>query len=166
MIDRTHPLSITKQAHTLGVSRGSAYYRPQPVSEEDQRLINRIDQYIWKGPLQGTDTPRPLEAGRSFHWEEACRHADATDGRGSALSSAVDDTTSPNPKGVSLFLRDLVVARVHQVWAMDVTYIPLGNSFVYFVAMVDWVTRRILARRLSITIGVKFRLDAIEDALS
>ena len=43
MIDRTHPLSITKQAHAFKVGRGSVYYRPQPVSEEDQRLMNRID---------------------------------------------------------------------------------------------------------------------------
>ena len=63
-------------------------------------------------------------------------------------------------------LRELVVTRANQVWAMDITYIPLAKGFVYLVAVVDWATRRVLAWRLSITMDVQFCLDAVEDALS
>lgn len=60
MMDRRHRLSLTKQAHALGISRGSVYYRPQPVSEEDQRLMNRIDQLHLQWPFAGARMLRDL----------------------------------------------------------------------------------------------------------
>lgn len=44
MIDRAHTLSITRQAEALGISRGSVYYRPRPVSDADLKLMRRIDE--------------------------------------------------------------------------------------------------------------------------
>ena len=63
-------------------------------------------------------------------------------------------------------LRDLAVTRANQVWAMDVTYLPMAKGFVYLVAVVDWYTRRVLAWRLSITMDVQFCLDAVDDAIA
>jgi putative transposase len=63
-------------------------------------------------------------------------------------------------------LRNLVVERPNQVWAMDITYIPMARGFVYLAAVVDWFSRRVLAWRLSITMEVEFCLEAVEDALA
>ncbi len=72
----------------------------------------------------------------------------------------------PTHKVYPYLLRDLAITRVNQVWAMDITYIPLAKGFVYLVAVVDWSTRRVLAWRLSITMDVQFCLDAVADAFS
>jgi putative transposase len=63
-------------------------------------------------------------------------------------------------------LRDLRVDRPNQVWAMDITYIPMARGFVYLAAVVDWFSRRVLAWRLSITMEVDFCLEAVEEALA
>ena len=60
----------------------------------------------------------------------------------------------------------LAVERPNQVWAMDITYIPMARGFVYLAAVVDWFTRRVLAWRLSITMEVDFCIDAVEEALA
>jgi putative transposase len=63
-------------------------------------------------------------------------------------------------------LRGLSIERVNQVWAMDITYIPMAHGFVYLAAVLDWFSRRVLAWRVSITMEVDFCLDAVDDALA
>jgi putative transposase len=63
-------------------------------------------------------------------------------------------------------LRGLTIDRPNQVWAMDITYIPMAHGFVYLAAVVDWFRRRVLAWRLSITMEVDFCLEAVEEALA
>jgi len=63
-------------------------------------------------------------------------------------------------------LRGLDVVRPNQVWAMDITYIPMARGFVYLTAVLDWFSRRVLSWRLSITLEVEFCLDAVEEALA
>jgi putative transposase len=63
-------------------------------------------------------------------------------------------------------LRGLAIERANQVWAMDITYIPMARGFVYLAAVVDWFSRRVLSWRLSITMDVDFCLEAVEEALT
>ena len=63
-------------------------------------------------------------------------------------------------------LRKLPVTRPNQVWAMDITYIPMARGFVYLAAVVDWFSRRVLAWRLSITMDTAFCIEAVEAALA
>jgi putative transposase len=63
-------------------------------------------------------------------------------------------------------LRGLAVEWPNQVWAMDITYIPMARGFVYLAAVVDWFSRRVLAWRVSITMEVDFCLEAVEEALA
>ena len=77
-------------------------------------------------------------------------------------------TTKPAP-GHKIFpylLRDLVIDRPNQVWAADITYIPIGRGFLYLVAVIDWASRAVLAWRLSNTMDVAFCVDALEEALA
>jgi len=73
---------------------------------------------------------------------------------------------APGHKIHPYLLRGLTVERPNQVWAMDITYIPMARGFVYLAAVVDWFSRRVLAWRLSITLEVEFCLDAVEEALA
>jgi putative transposase len=78
------------------------------------------------------------------------------------------NTSKPAPghKVYPYLLRGLAIVRPNQVWAMDITYIPMARGFVYLTAVVDWFSRRVLAWRVSITMEVEFCLEAVEEALA
>ena len=77
-------------------------------------------------------------------------------------------TTVPNPEHRvwPYLLRGVVVDRPNQVWAMDITYIPMRRGFLYLAAMMDWATRKVLSWRVSNTMDVEFCLEALEEALA
>jgi putative transposase len=78
------------------------------------------------------------------------------------------NTSKPEPghKVFSYLLRKLAVTRPNQVWAMDITYIPMARGFVYLAAVIDWFSRKVLAWRLSITMDVGFCIEAVEEAMA
>src|SRR6202049_5001693 len=73
---------------------------------------------------------------------------------------------APGHKIYPYLLRGLAVDRPNQVWAMDITYIPMARGFIYLAAVVDWFTRRVLSWRLSVTMEVDFCIEAVEEALA
>lgn len=78
------------------------------------------------------------------------------------------NTSKPAPghKVYPYLLRKLAITRPNQVWATDITYIPMARGFVYLVAIVDWFSRRVLALRVSISLNVVFSIEALEEALT
>ena len=167
MMNRMHPFPVTKQAQALGVSRGCLYYRPKPVADEDQLLMNRIDQLHVEFPFAGARMLRDLL--RQEGWTIGRKHVGTLMKRmGLEALYRKPRTTRRHPahQVYPYLLRDLAVTRANQVWAMDVTYIPMAKGFVYLVAVVDWYTRRVLAWRLSNTMDVQFCLEAVEDAMN
>ena len=77
-------------------------------------------------------------------------------------------TTKPQ-SGHKIFpylLRNLAIDRPNQVWAADITYVPIGRGFLYLVAVIDWASRAVLAWRLSNTMDVSFCVSALEEALA
>ena len=167
MIDQTHRLSITKQARILSISRGSVYYRAEPLCEADLGLMRRIDQLHLDYPFAGS---RMLQ---SFLVREGFRigrlHVRTLMKRmGIEAIYRRPHTSKPAPghKIYPYLLRHLVVERPNQVWAMDITYIPMARGFVYLAAVVDWFSRKVLAWRVSITLDTAFCLEAVEEALA
>ena len=167
MIDQTHRLSITKQARILSISRGSVYYRAEPVCEDDLGLMRRIDQLHLDYPFAGS---RMLQ---SFLVREGFRigrlHVRTLMKRmGIEAIYRRPHTSKPAPghKIYPYLLRHLVVECPNQVWAMDITYIPMARGFVYLAAVVDWFSRKVLAWRVSITLDTAFCLEAVEEALA
>jgi putative transposase len=77
-------------------------------------------------------------------------------------------TTKPEPghKIYPYLLRGMEITRPNQVWAMDITYIPMARGFVYLAVVLDWATRRVLSWRLSITMEAAFCVETLEDALA
>jgi len=167
MIDRTHPLSIVKQTKALGISRGSAYYIPRPVSSADLDLMRRIDELHLAYPFAGSRMLQGLLLGEGY---KAGRLHIRTLMKRMGVEAIYrrPNTSKPAPghKIYPYLLRKLPVIRPNQVWAMDITYIPMARGFVYLAAVIDWFTRRVLSWRLSITLEVDFCIEAVEEALA
>jgi len=166
MIDRSHDLPVARQAHELGISRGSVYYLPRPVSVGDLALMRRIDELHLEFPFAGSRMLRDLLAGEGI---KVGRLHVATLMKRMAIEAIYrkPNTSKPAPghKIYPYLLRKLPVTRPNQVWAMDITHIPMARGFVYLAAVVDWFSRRVLAWRLSITLHADFCIEALEDAL-
>ena len=167
MIDRSHDLPITRQARELGISRGCIYYLPQPVQSADLALMRRIDELHLEFPFAGSRMLRDLLASEDI---AVGRLHVATLMKRMAIEAIYrrPNTSKPAPghKVYPYLLRKLPVTRPNQVWAMDITYVPMARGFVYLAAVVDWFSRRVLAWRLSITLHADFCIEALEEALT
>ncbi|MGO8235291.1 IS3 family transposase [Rhizobium ruizarguesonis] len=167
MINRGHKLSVVRQARLLGFSRGSVYYSPRPVSDGDLALMRRIDELHLDFPfagsrmLQGLLKAEGLQTGR-LHVATLMKKM------GIEAIYRRPNTSKPAPghKVYPYLLRKLAVTRPNQVWAMDISYIPMARGFVYLCAVVDWFSRRVLSWRLSITMETAFCIEAVEEALA
>ena len=167
MIDRGHDLPLTRQAEILKLGRSGLYYRPRPVPPEDLAIMRRIDQLHLDYPVAGSRMLRDLLRGEAIEVGRQ-RIAGMMKRMGIAAIYRRPNTSKPAPgnKIYPYLLRKLAVDRPNQVWAIDITYIPMARGFVYLAAVVDWFSRRVLAWRLSITMEVDFCIEAVEDALA
>ena len=165
MIDREHGLPITKQAKVLGLSRGSVYHLPRPVPTADLAVMRRMDELHLEFPFAGSRMLRDLlnkegvEIGR--------RHVATLMKRVGIEALYRKPSTSkrtPVHKIYPYLLRGLTIDRPNQVWAMDITYVPMVRGFVYLAVVVDWFSRRVLSWRLSITLEAAFCIEALEEA--
>jgi len=167
MIDRGHALSVTKQAEIVGIARSTVYYLPRPVSAADLALMKQIDALHTEHPFAGSRMLRDLLAADGS--KVGRRHVKTLMRRmGIEALYRRPRTTKPEP-GHKIFpylLRGVAVERANQVWAMDITYIPMAKGFVYLAAVIDWFSRRVLSWRLSITMEASFCVAALEDALA
>jgi len=167
MIDREHDLSITKQAEILKISRGSVYYLPRPVSSADLEIMRQLDRLHLEYPFAGSRMLRGLLALQGC--KVGRRHVKTLMRRmGIEALYRRPRTTKPEPghKIHPYLLRGLEITRPNQVWAMDITYIPMAHGFVYLAVVLDWATRRVLSWRLSITMEAAFCVETLEDALA
>jgi putative transposase len=167
MIDRNHKLSLTQQATLLGISRGSIYYEAVPVSAEDLALMRRIDELHLEFPFAGSRMLRGLLAAEGSKLGR--RHVTTLMRRmGIETIYRRPNTSKPAPghRIYPYLLRGLSIDRPNQVWAIDITYIPMARGFVYLAAVMDWFTRRILVWRLSNTMEASFCVDVVEEALA
>ena len=166
MIDRRHVLPVVRQCQLLALPRSSVYYTPQPVAAGDLALMRQIDELHLEYPFAGSRLLRDLLRLRGVL---VGRKHVATLMRRMGIEALYrrPRTTRPHP-GHQVFpylLRDLAITVPNQVWAMDLTYLPMRHGFLYLVAVLDWATRRVLAWRLSNTMTTDVCLDALESAI-
>ena len=167
MIDRTHDLLITKQAKVLGISRGSVYYRQRPTPAADLAVMRRIDELHLEFPFAGSRMLRDLLKQEGI--DIGRRHVSTLMKRmGIEALYRKPCTSNPTPghKIYPYLLRGLTIDRPNQVWAMDITYVPMARGFVYLAAVVDWFSRRVLSWRVSISLEAAFCVEALEEALA
>ena len=145
MIDRSHALPVTRQARQareLGISRGSVYYLPRPTSVADLAIMRRLDELHMDFPFSGSRMLRDLLAAEGV---KVGRLHVSTLMKKMAIAIYRRPNTKPAPghKIYPYLLRKLAVSRPNQVWATDITYIPMARGFVYLTAIVDWFNRRV-----------------------
>jgi putative transposase len=167
MIDRNEPLTVTRQAQLLGISRGAVYYLPRPTSQADLALMRRLDELHLEHPFMGARMLRDqllrqgLKAGR--------KHVATLMQRMGITALAPQPGTSKRAPGHKVYpylLRKLPITRANQVWALDTTYIPMARGFVYLTAVVDVFSRRVLAHKVAITLEAIHAREVIEQAFA
>jgi len=167
MIDRAHDLPLVRQAELLQLSRSGVYYAPRPVPATTLAIMRRIDALHLDYPFAGSRMLRDLLRGEGVAIGRE-RVARMMRRMGIEALYRRPNTSKPTP-GHKIFpylLRGVAVERANQVWAMDITYIPMARGFVYLAAVVDWFSRRVLAWRVSISMEVEFCLEAVAEALA
>lgn len=166
MIERHKRLSKAQQCKLLGLSRSTYYYQPQPVNEDTLGLLRLMDEQYLKTPQYGS---------RSYTtW---FRRQGVTVGRKKAASMMKTlgiISTAPKPKTsipdkqhkvYPYLLKGKVIDRPNQVWASDITYVPMERGFAYLVVIMDWHSRKVLSWRLSNTMEADFCVQALESAI-
>ena len=159
-------ISLRRQCELLGVSRSGLYYEPVGTSAEDLKLMRHIDELHLKYPFYGSR--KHAEALRAKGLVANRKHVQRLMRLMGLESVAPKPTTSkpaPEHPVYPYLLRNLAILEPNQVWAADITYIPMARGFAYLVAIIDWYSRRVLAWRLSNTLETSFCLDALEEAL-
>jgi putative transposase len=167
MIDRSHALPVTRQAELLKLSRSSVYYEPREVSPADLAVMRRMDALHLDHPFAGSRMLRDLLRREGIQIGRA--HVVTLMRRMRIEAIYRRPNTSKPAEGHKIYpylLRDLKVERPNQVWAMDITYIPMARGFIYLAAVVDWHTRRVLSWRVSISMEVNFCLEAVDEAVA
>ena len=152
LVDRSDALSIRKQCGLLGVARSSLYRPPRPANDDDLALMRRIDELFTAWPFLGSRRMAAMlraegHAINRKHVQRLMRRM------GLAALGPKPHTTKPTP-GHRIFpylLRNLAIDRPNQVWAADITYVPIGRGFLYLVAVIDWASRAVLALMVSVS---------------
>lgn len=168
LIDRGHArLSIRRQCALLGVARSGVYRPPGAANDDDLGLLRRLDELFTAWPFLGSRRMAALlrADGCNINRKRVQRLMRKM---GIAALGPKPRTSKPAP-GHKIFpylLRGLVIDRPNQVWAADITYVPIGRGFLYLVAIMDWASRAVLSWRLSNSMDVSFCVSALEEALA
>jgi putative transposase len=166
MIDRNSKLSIKRQCALLNLPRSTAYYQPVDIPEADLTLMRRIDELHMQYPFAGSRMLRDLlnksenKIGR--------KHVRTLMRKMGIDALYRKPNTSRRREGNQVYpylLRDLPIVRPNQVWATDITYIPMRRGFAFLIAVLDWYSRRVLSWRLSNTLTTDFCIEAVEEAM-
>ena len=167
MINREHDLTVGRQAELLQLSRSSLYYKPRAVSPTILALMRRIDELHLNYPFAGSRMLRDLlRADGIMVGREQVAGLMRRIGIEAIYRRPNTSKPAAGHKIYPYLLRKLTIDRPNQVWATDITYIPMARGFVYLAAVVDWFTRRVLAWRVSITMEADFCIEAVEEALA
>jgi putative transposase len=168
LVERETPaLPVTRQCWLLSVSRASVCRRPVEISEEDCTIMALIDRQYLARPYYGS---RRTAAWLATQGHVVNRKRVQRLMRLAGLVAIYQRPNTSKPavahKIYPYLLGGISIERVNQVWCADVTYIPMAKGFLYLVVIMDWVSRAVLAWRLSNTLGAEFCVEALEEALS
>jgi putative transposase len=167
MIARGGELPVTRQAELLDLSRSSVYYTPRPLSARDLQLMRRIDELHLELPFYGARklTRELRQEGHAV----GRRHVTTLMRRMGIEALYRRPRTSLPARGAAIYpylLSGLAIERPHQVWASDITYLPMAHGFLYLVAILDVYSRKVLSFQLSNTLTADFCVKALDEALS
>lgn len=167
MVDRKDALPVTRQCALLALPRSSYYHVPKAVTEVELALMAQIDRCHLKYPFYGSRRIRDWldDQGHRVNRKRVQRLL-RTMGLTALYPKRNLSLANAAHKVYPYLLRNLVIDRPNQVWATDITYIPMAHGFVYLVAVMDWYSRRVLTWRVSNTLDTHFCVDALEEAIA
>ena len=167
LIAPTGAPSTRRQCELLAVTRSSVYYEPVEPDAEELAMMRRIDELHLQRPFFGSRmiTQTLKGEGTVINRKRVQRLMRRMDLESTAPKPKTS-TPAPDHPVYPYLLRGLTIARPNQVWATDITYIPMARGFAYLVAIIDWYSRRVLAWRLSNTLDPGFYIEALRDALA
>src|SRR5689334_2727700 len=168
MVECMNPaLPISRQCRVLALPRSSVYRKPAEVDAADLAIMALIDRQYLVRPYYGSRRMAAWLATQG-HWVNRKRVQRLMRLLGLAAIYQRPNTSKPAAahKIYPYLLRGLAIERVNQVWCSDITYIPMAKGFLYLVVIMDWVSRAVLAWRVSNTLGADFCVEALEQALS
>lgn len=160
-------MPITRQCDLLALSRSSVYYRPRADNQADLKLMRRLDELHLEHPFLGARKLARLlkQEGNAV----GRRHVTTLMRRMGMEAVYRKKRTSLPAKGHTIYpylLSGVAVERPNQVWAADITYLPMARGFVYLVAILDLYSRKTLAWRTSTTMTTDFCVEALQEALT
>ena len=159
--------SMRRQCEVLGVNRSSLYYDPVEPDAEELALMRRMDELHLQHPFFGSRMmTRTLNADGVGVNRKRVQRLMRVMGLESTTPKPITSTPAPEHAVYPYWLRHLTVSRINEVWAADITYIPMARGFVFLMAIVDWYSRRVLAWGLSTTLETSFCVEALRDALA
>ena len=165
MIDRSHKLSVSRQASLLGISRGAVYYLPKPIGESDLHIMHAMDRLYLDFPFMGSRLLTRMLRQQGYRVGRLhVRTLMIKMGISAIAPQPGTSKRNPQHKVFPYLLRKLVIHRSNQVWALDTTYIRMARGFVYLTAVVDVYSRRVLAHRTAITLEACHAVDALNEA--
>ncbi len=166
MVKETHPLPRTQRCELLAFPRSTSYYQPKPVSGDDLALMQLIDRIHTDQPFRGS---RRIVDALADHGQRVNRKRVSRLMRlmGIQAIHPGPKTSQPNPqhKIYPYLLRNLNIDQANQVWASDITYLPMETGFIYLTVIMDWFSRKVLSWRLSNSLDSSFCVDALEEAI-
>jgi putative transposase len=159
---------VARQCHLLGINRSGLYYQPKGDSDEDLVLMKLIDHQYLETPFYGARKIAvwlKKQKGISVNRKRVRRLMQRM-GIRAVYRRPRTSKPAPGHKVYPYLLRDLKITRPNQVWAADITYIPMARGFLYLVTIIDWYSRYVISWRLSNTFDTDFCIAALEEALS
>lgn len=160
-------MTLLHPCELLEIGRSSLYYRPKPVSPADLALMRRLDELHLAHPFLGS---RRLACMLQRAGVEVGRLHVATLMRLMGIEAIYRKKRTTIPahghKIYPYLLRDVLIERPNQVWATDITYLPMAKGFAYLVAIIDLYSRNVLAWRVSNAMTTDFCVDALQEALA
>jgi putative transposase len=160
-------LSIVHQCELLGLNRSTYYLAPAVESDENLRLMRRIDEQCLRTPFYGSRRMTVvLERGGESVNRKRVRRLMRLMGLEGLFPGRRTSVAGPGAKAYPYLLRDRTLTRIDEVWSSDITYVPMRHGFMYLTAVIDWFSRYVLSWRLSNTLDGGFCLEALDEALS
>jgi len=167
MVDRRHAsLSMVRQCQLLDISRSGLYYQPVGISQEDHAIMKMIDRQYLATPFYGARRMAAWLRSQGYVVNrKRVRRLMCIMGIKAIYRRPRTSAPAPGHKVYPYLLSGMEITRPNQVWAADITYIPMARGFLYLVAIMDWYSRYVLSWRLSNTMDADFCVEALEEAL-
>ncbi len=168
MIDPAHRnLSVIQQCRLLKINRSTFYYKKKPIKLIDLKLMELIDKQYLKTPTWGSRSMRTYLRRQGYKINrKRVQRLMRLMGLEAIYPKRKTSRPHPDHKIYPYLLRNLNIDRPNQVWATDITYVPMSRGFMYLVAVMDWISRKVLSWRVSNTLDADFCIEALEEAIA